>query len=130
MKERLKELLNNSRAPLDFLRYSCIVVMKDNTIFEGVNLKNAVFRDSIYAEQIAIGQAVAHGYKRGDFEKIYIMVGSEDFRDLDHIGYSVIKEFFEDDKDVVCMNILGEEITTKVRYIYTYSLKIRGETLI
>lgn len=127
MKERLRALLNNSITPLDFLCYSSIVVMKDGVTFEGVNLKNAIFRDSIYAEQAAIAQAVTHGYKKGDFEKIYIMVGSNDFKDLEHLSFSVIQEWFEPDKEVVCMIVSGEAITIKVKYIYTYALKIRGE---
>ena len=41
---------------------------------KGVTVKNAIFRDGIYAEQIAIARAVTAGYKYGDFEEILIMV--------------------------------------------------------
>lgn len=108
MKEKLIKLLDNSYSPYSNFRVSSIVVMKDGSEFCGVNVENASYGAGICAERNAIIQAVAHGYKKGDFEKIYVMC------DSDKIGMScmlcrqVMLEFFESDKEVIAMNPKGE----------------------
>ena len=97
--------------------------MKDGTEFYGVNVKNAVFRDAILAEQSAIAQAVTSGYKKGDFEKIYLMVGSASVSDLKYLNRAVICEFFEEDKEVVCMNLFGQGVTLTVSNLYASIFK-------
>ncbi len=118
-RKKLIKLLQNCCVPSDSLHFSSIVVMKDGTEFFGVNVKNSVFRDAIYAEQSAIGQAVTSGYKKGDFEKIYLMVGSASVSDLKYLDRAVICEFFEDDKEVVCMNLFGQGVTLEVANLYS-----------
>lgn len=108
MKEKLINLLNNSYSPYSNFRVSSIAVMKDGKEFVGVNVENASYGAGICAERNAIIQAIANGYKKGDFEKIYVMC------DNDKIGMScmicrqVMLEFFEKDKQVICMNPKGE----------------------
>ena len=118
-RKELINLLQNCCVPSDSLHFSAIVVMKDGNEFSGVNVKNAVFRDAIYAEQSAIAQAITLGYKKGDFERIYLMVGSESIADLKYLNRAVISEFFEDDKEVVCMNLFGQEIILPVSNLYS-----------
>jgi len=118
-RKKLIKLLQNCCVPSDSLHFSSIVVMKDGTEFFGVNVKNSVFRDAIYAEQSAIGQAVTSGYKKGDFEKIYLMVGSASISDLKYLDRAVICEFFEDNKEVVCMNLFGQGVTLEVANLYS-----------
>ena len=118
-RKKLIKLLQNCCVPSDSLHFSSIVVMKDGTEFFGVNVKNSVFRDAIYAEQSAIGQAVTSGYKKGDFEKIYLMVGSASVSDLKYLDRAVICEFFEAEKEVVCMNLFGQGVTLEVANLYS-----------
>lgn len=100
MVSELERLLSNSHTPNNSLCFSSIVLMKDNITFGGVTVKNNIFRDAIYAEQIAIARAVTAGYKKGDFEAIYIMVSSNSISDLKYINKDMILEFFEPDKEV------------------------------
>lgn len=108
MKDKLKKLLENSYSPYSKFRVSCIVVMRDRREFFGVNVENASYGAGICAERNAIIQAIANGYKKGDFEKIYVMC------DNDKIGMScmicrqVMIEFFERDKEVIAMNPNGD----------------------
>ena len=118
-RKKMIKLLQNACVPSDSLHFSSIVVMKDGTEFYGVNVKNSVFRDAIYAEQSAIGQAVTSGYKKGDFEKIYLMVGSVNISDLKYLNRAIITEFFEGEKEVVCMNLFGEEVVLQVSNLYS-----------
>jgi len=118
-RKKLIKLLQNCCVPSDSLHFSSIVVMKDGAEFHGVNVKNSVFRDTIYAEQSAIAQAVTSGYKKGDFEKIYLMVGSGNISDLKYLNRAVISEFFDGKCEVVCMNLFGQEIILEVNNLYS-----------
>ena len=108
MISELKNLLSNSYSPYEKTCFASIVLMKDGTYFKGVTVKNATYRDGIYAEQIAIASAITEGYKKGDFEKIYIMVGTNNISDLKYLNERVITEFFEPEKSVI-LNTLNEE---------------------
>lgn len=118
MISELKNLLSNSYSPYSDLCFSCIVVMKDGTKFKGVTVKNATYRDGIYAEQIAIAKAVTNGYKYGDFETIYIMVGTDKISDLKYLNERVITEFFEPEKCVILYTLDEDNRVLKVGNLY------------
>ena len=120
MKNKLIKLLDNSYSPYSHFRVAAIVVMKDGKEFNGVNVENASYGASICAERSAIVSAISAGYKKHDFETLYVMC------DNDKIGFScmicrqVISEFFEKDKKVIAMNPSGEEITLTVEELCPY----------
>ena len=68
--------------------------MKDGNEFGGVNVENAN-GTSICAERNAIANAVAHGYKKGDFKEIYIMLSSGKIGTPCFACRQVIQEFME-----------------------------------
>lgn len=108
MKEKLIKLLDNSYSPYSNFRVAAIAVMKDGREFCGVNVENASYGASVCAERSAILSAISNGYKRYDFDKLYIMC------DNDKIGMScflcrmVISELFERDRKVIAMNPKGD----------------------
>ena len=114
MVSELERLLANSYAPYDNMCFSSIVVMKDKTTFSGVTVKNRVFRDAIFAEQVAVARAISAGYKYGDFDKIYIMVGTKNINDLKYINKDIIIEFFEPDREVLLYDLNRNERIIKV----------------
>ena len=120
MKEKLKALLNSSYSPYSHFRVASIVVMKDGREFRGVNVENASYGATICAERSAIVSAISAGYKKHDFETLYVMCDNE------KIGFScmlcrqVISEFFEPDKKVIAMNPNGEEISLTVKELCPY----------
>jgi len=81
MIEDLKKLLDNAYAPYSKYLVASIVVMKDGTVFKGVNVENASFGGTICAERNALNSAISNGYKKGGFKEIHIMNAS------DKIGY-------------------------------------------
>ena len=105
MVNELERLLSHAYAPYDSKCFSSIVEMKDGKTFAGVTVKNQIFRDAVYAEQAAIARAVAAGYKYGDFDKIYIMVGTRNISDLRYINRDIINEFFEPSCSVLLYDI-------------------------
>lgn len=120
MKDKLIKLLDNSYSPYSHFRVAAIVVMKDGKEFNGVNVENASYGASICAERSAIVSAISAGYKKHDFEILYVMC------DNDKIGFScmvcrqVICEFFEKDKKVIAMNPSGQEITLTIEELCPY----------
>lgn len=120
MKEKLIKLLENSYSPYSHFRVAAIAVMKDGKEFNGVNVENASYGASICAERSAILSAISNGYKRYDFEKMYVMCDSH------KIGMScfqcrmVISEMFETDKEIIAMNIDGEEEIHTVEELCPY----------
>ncbi len=109
MKERLVQLLENSYSPYSHFRVAAIVVMKDGTSFEGVNVENASYGATICAERSAILSAVSKGYRPNDFDTLYVMCDNDKIGMPCFICRMVITEFFEPDRKVVCMNPKGEE---------------------
>lgn len=109
MKDELLKLLNNSYSPYSNFKVASIVVMKDGTIFKGVNVENASYGATICAERNAIFNAVSNGYKKGDFKKLYVMVNSDKISSCCFMCRQVISEFFNKDVSIILMNKNGEK---------------------
>lgn len=120
MKDKLKELLNNSYSPYSHFRVASIVVMKDGREFNGVNVENASYGAAICAERSAIVSAISAGYKKHDFETLYVMCDNEKIGFSCMVCRQVISEFFEPDKKVIAMNPNGEEISLTVKELCPY----------
>lgn len=107
METKLKELLKNSYSPYSNFKVSSICVMKDGKEFYGVNIENASYGATICAERVAINNAIALGYKKGDFDKLYVMVNSDKISSCCFICRQVISEFFSNDSKIILMNNKG-----------------------
>jgi len=110
----LERLLDNAHSPYDDTRVSAIVQMKDGITFSGVTIKNAIFRDAIYAEQGAIARAVSAGYRYGDFDKLYLMVNTPNINDLKYLNQDIILEFMEPKATVILYDINRNHFELKV----------------
>lgn len=120
MKEKLLKLLENSYSPYSKFRVAAIVVTKDLKEFSGVNVENASYGASICAERSAIVSAISNGYKKNDFEKLYVMCDNEKIGMCCMVCRQVISEFFESDKDIIAMNPKGETKILKVSELCPY----------
>ena len=120
MKEKLEKVLENAYSPYYNFKVGCIVVMKDGSEFIGVNVENAN-GTSICAERHAIGSAIANGYKKGDFDRLYIMFENGSFGTPCFACRQVILEFFDKDSKVISINKNGEEKVYTVSELCPYS---------
>ena len=93
MEENLKRLLENSYSPYSKFRVASICLMKDGKTFGGVNVENASYGASICAEQVAITSAIANGYKKGDFSKLYVMCDRDEESTSCFLCRQMIKKF-------------------------------------
>ena len=120
MKEELIKLLDKAYAPYSNFHVACIVEMKDGKYIPGVNVENASYGAAICAERNAITTAIAMGYTKGDFKRIYVMVSGDKLSTPCFICRQVITEFFDKDCEVVLMGKSGDCKTYKVSEMCPY----------
>lgn len=109
MKEKLKKLLEKSYSPYSNYPVAAIVVMKDGQAFEGVNVENASYGATICAERSAILASVSSGYRKGDFETLYVMVKSGKIAFPCFLCRQLLTEFFDMDAELILMNETEEQ---------------------
>ena len=124
MKDKLLQLLNNSYSPYSNFRVSAILVCKDGVEFKGVKVENAAYGASICAERSAILSAVSNGYKKGDFETLYVMCDNKKIGMPCFQCRQVFAELFEKDMPITCMNPEGSIVTLTVRDLCPYPVDI------
>lgn len=109
MKETLQTLLENSYSPYSKFKVAAVLITKDGKSFSGVNVENASFGATICAERSAFVSAVSAGYRPKEFEKLYIMVDSNEISTCCFLCRQVITEMMDLDKEIICMNREGKE---------------------
>ena len=120
MEESLKRLLKNSYSPYSGFKVAAICLMKDGKSFGGVNVENASYSATICAERVAINNAIASGYTKGDFSKLYIMCDSERISSPCFICRQVINEFFTIDDEVILYSNDGDKEVYTVKELCPY----------
>lgn len=108
MKEKLQKLLENSYSPYSKFPVASIVVMKDGKEFVGVNVEDATTRAGTCAERSAIFAAISNGYKKHDFEKIYVMSNNDKIIMPCFVCRQMFVELFEKETKVIAMNPAGD----------------------
>ena len=120
MREDLIKLLDNAYAPYSKFRVSCILEMKDGKCIPGVNVENASYGGTICAERNAITTAIAMGYKKGDFDKLYVMVSGDKLSTPCFMCRQVITEFFDKNSQIILMGRDGDSKTYTVEEMCPY----------
>ena len=120
MEESLKRLLNNSYSPYSGFRVAAICLMNDGKCFGGVNVENASYGATVCAERVAITTAIASGYKKGDFSKLYVMCDSERVSSCCFLCRQVISEFYGKDNEVILYSNDGDKEVHLVRDLCPY----------
>ena len=120
MREKLVKLLDNAYAPYSKFHVACVALMKDGKMIPGVNVENASYGGAICAERNAITTAIALGYTKGDFDKLYVMVSGEKLSTPCFICRQVITEFFDKDSEIILMGRDGDSKTYKVSEMCPY----------
>lgn len=103
MKEKIFKLLDNSYSPYSHFQVAAIAVMKDGKEFNGVNVENAAYGSTICAERSAILSAISNGYKKNDFEKIYIASSSGKITSPCFACRQVFVELMDKDAKIICV---------------------------
>lgn len=102
--ECARQTKKNAYAPYSKFPFGAALLLKDGTVFNGVNVENVSFGATNCAERTAIFTAVANGYKKGDFEAIAVSGDTSDFLPPCSICRQVMAEFFSPDMPVYLTN--------------------------
>lgn len=120
MEESLKRLLKNSYSPYSNFKVAAICLMKDGKSFGGVNVENASYGATICAERVAITSAIASGYTKGDFSKLYVMCDTTKVASSCFMCRQVINEFFDKDSEIILYSNDGEKEIYTVKELCPY----------
>jgi cytidine deaminase len=119
MEEKLRNIIKNAYAPYSKYNVAALLITKDGKEFTGVNIENASYGATICAERTAIFKAVSEGYRKGDFERLYIMNSSSQTGSPCMLCRQVFVEFFDTDLEVTCFSYDGKSRTNKVSELCT-----------
>lgn len=123
MFKELKGIIDNSYSINSKFKVACMVKMKDGKCFAGVNVENPSFKDGLCAEQVAIGAAIADGYTKGDFDRIYLLGSLNHSITPCFLCRQLLVEFFEETSLVITYDIEGNEKKYKVSDLCPHTFK-------
>lgn len=126
MKEKLIELLKKSYCPISGKSVAAIVKMNDGKEYYGVNVENPSFKSGLCAEQVAIGSAIADGYKKNEFSSIYIMSDDDSFIMPCFLCRQNFVELFSQDVKIISMKLNGEEKEYKMEELCPYPFRMEN----
>lgn len=124
MKNKLREILNNSYAPLSKYHVACIVECENGETYEGVNVETSSPAAGICAERNAIYNMIAHGQNK--IKTIYIMNKTEKECYPCFICRQTLVDFCQENTIIKTYNYSGtieKEITVKQLCPYPFSTK-------
>jgi cytidine deaminase len=114
IQKQLEKLAKNSYSRYSNYSVSAIVIADDGTMFEGVNVENAVYPLGLCAERNAIFSAVTKGYK--SFREIHLRTPSEDDSGTPCGSCrQVMVEFMKPDSSIFVYNSLGKTKEYKLK---------------
>lgn len=121
MKERLLDLLKNSKSNYYNYSVSSIIVCNDGKTFEGVNVETSSPSAGICAERNALFNAITNGYKKGDFKEIHVMSKNGVYPCF--ICRQALVDFCSGDTKIITYDIEGntKEVTLKDLIPYSFS---------
>lgn len=124
-KEQLMEVARgakkNAYKPYSNFAVGAALLLKDGTVFKGVNVENVSFGATNCAERTAMFTAIAEGYKKGDFQAIAIAGDTEDFLSPCSVCRQVLVEFCSSEMPVYLTNAKNEILTLTLEQLVPYA---------
>lgn len=108
MLERLNKLIENSSSKYYHYPVAAILECNDGSLFEGVNVETSSPQAGICAERNALFQAIAKGYHKDDFKRIYIYNQTEDKITPCFICRQALSDYCNLDLEIISFNVHGE----------------------
>ena len=111
MLEELKKLANYSKSRYYSFPVSTILECQDGKLFRGVNVETSSPAAGICAERNALFQALAMGYTKKDFQRIYIYNESENLISPCFICRQALNDDCNPELEIISYNCSGEKKT-------------------
>jgi len=104
--EAARDAAGSAYAPYSEYDVGAALETADGTVFTGCNVENANFSNSLHAEEVALGSAIAAGHR--DFERLAVATAARDGVTPCGMCRQTFAEFCEDTFPVVCDEGDGE----------------------
>lgn len=107
--EKARNALTDAYVPYSDYSVGAAIRTDDGTVYTGCNIENANYSNSLHAEEVAIGRAVADGYR--EFEQIAVSSGDRDGVTPCGMCRQTLAEFCGEGFPVVCDH--GDRTSTR-----------------
>ncbi len=107
--EKARDALTDAYVPYSDYTVGAAIRTDDGTVYTGCNIENANYSNSLHAEEVAIGRAIADGYR--EFEKIAVSSGDRDGVTPCGMCRQTLAEFCGEEFPVVCDH--GDRTSTR-----------------
>ena len=95
-----REIQADAHVPYSEYRVGAALETEDGEVFVGCNLENANFSNSLHAEEVALGTAVADGHR--EFARLAVSSGAEDGVTPCGMCRQTLAEFCSGDFPIFC----------------------------
>lgn len=113
--EKIFGSLNNliEKASSKYYHYPVAAILEctDGSLWPGVNIETSSPQAGICAERCAIFSAIAEGYQKEHFKKIYLLNQTENIITPCFICRQALSDYCNPDLEIISYNILGESKT-------------------
>ena len=110
--EAARAAIEESYAPYSDYDVGAAIETADGSVYTGCNVENANYSNSLHAEELAIGSAIADGHR--EFERIAVASGVRDGVTPCGMCRQTLIEFCDDDLPVICDEGDGETTTYRL----------------
>jgi cytidine deaminase len=100
-----REAVADAYAPYSEYDVGAALSTADGTVYTGCNVENANYSNSLHAEEVAVGSAVADGHRT--FEALAVVSGAEDGVTPCGMCRQTLAEFCDEDFPVYCESAGG-----------------------
>ncbi|MFB6154724.1 MAG: cytidine deaminase [Haloferacaceae archaeon] len=107
--EAAREALDGAYAPYSDYHVGAALETEDGSVYTGCNVENANFSNSLHAEEVAVGAAVADGHR--SFSRLAVTSAARDGLTPCGMCRQTLAEFCGTDFEVVCDAGDGETTT-------------------
>ncbi len=109
--QRLNQVLKNSSSLYYHYPVAAILECHDGKLYPGVNIETSSPQAGICAERCAIFSAMADGYRKEHFQRIYLLNQTKNIITPCFICRQALHDYCNPDLEIVSYNILGESKT-------------------
>jgi len=118
--DRLNQVIENSSSKYYHYPVGAILECVDGKLYKGVNIETSSPQAGICAERCAIFSAIADGYKKEDFKRIYILNETENIITPCFVCRQALSDYCMQDLEIVSFNKNGESKTYILHELIPY----------
>lgn len=105
---RLNSLIENSSSKYYHYPVAAVLECTDGSLWPGVNIETSSPQAGICAERCATFSAIAEGYQKEHFQRIYLLNKTENIITPCFICRQALNDYCNPNLEIVSFNILGE----------------------